>query len=269
MFIGRCTNCKFLDLVDGKTESICPRCSGRIVSLGISTDEWNSLSQQEKDSRVSAVFTEQVPQDGIRDPYENAPSHDAYSSVSVANEYYQQEAPALSDESGYSSVSVANEYYQQEAPVLSDGSGHSAVFAQNEYYQQEAPDLSYETANAYKSGETYESNDKYESNGTYESSDTYKNSDSYENSDAYESGDTYESRERYESGKMDASGGMDEAGDADGYEEPARMPKQETLTRVPKKRVVPSGNTSKNTGASNVRKTVSAEQTNNAEQTND
>nr|MCR5688598.1 hypothetical protein [Lachnospiraceae bacterium] len=47
------------------------------------------------------------------------------------------------------------------------------------------------------------------------------------------------------------------------------MPKQETLTRVPKKRVVPSGNTSKNTGASNVRKTVSAEQTNNAEQTND
>lgn len=62
MFIGCCTQCKYLDLINDNSESRCPRCSGQIVSLNIKSDEWNKLSKADQDSRISAIIPDPEPQ---------------------------------------------------------------------------------------------------------------------------------------------------------------------------------------------------------------
>ena len=52
MVIGCCAGCKYLDLVDMNFEILCPRCSGRMVPLGIRSNEWNELGEDEKDSII-------------------------------------------------------------------------------------------------------------------------------------------------------------------------------------------------------------------------
>lgn len=52
MVIGCCAGCKYLDLVDENFEIRCPRCSGRMVPLGIRSNEWNELGEDEKDSII-------------------------------------------------------------------------------------------------------------------------------------------------------------------------------------------------------------------------
>lgn len=62
MFIGCCCECKYLDLVMDDGDNRCPRCSGKMISLGITSNEWNSLSDDGKHSLMNSVLSESVPQ---------------------------------------------------------------------------------------------------------------------------------------------------------------------------------------------------------------
>ena len=48
MLIGYCDSCRYLDLINEKSECNCPRCSRTLRSLGINSAEWNKLPDEEK-----------------------------------------------------------------------------------------------------------------------------------------------------------------------------------------------------------------------------
>ena len=56
MHIGCCENCRYLDLYETVTKG-CPRCGGHMVSLGIGSAHWNSMSEEER----AGIISEKVP----------------------------------------------------------------------------------------------------------------------------------------------------------------------------------------------------------------
>ena len=66
MVIGCCVECKYLDLVEGGADCNCPRWSGRITSLGVTSDEWNKLNDEEKQTRINATIS-RISNDSIID----------------------------------------------------------------------------------------------------------------------------------------------------------------------------------------------------------
>ena len=58
MHIGRCKNCKYMDLVEN-VASKCPRCGARMISLGVDSVRWNSMSSETKNAIISEVFPEE------------------------------------------------------------------------------------------------------------------------------------------------------------------------------------------------------------------
>ncbi len=52
MHIGCCENCRYLDLFEVAAGG-CPRCGGKMVSLGIESAHWNSMSDEERATVIS------------------------------------------------------------------------------------------------------------------------------------------------------------------------------------------------------------------------
>ncbi|MCR5302121.1 MAG: hypothetical protein K6E49_06735 [Lachnospiraceae bacterium] len=55
MHIGCCKNCRYLDLMEYESDE-CPRCGDTMVSLGITTLEWNRMTTEERNNVVSDRF---------------------------------------------------------------------------------------------------------------------------------------------------------------------------------------------------------------------
>ncbi len=55
MHIGCCENCRYLDLYETVTKG-CPRCGGRMVTLGIESAHWNSMSEEARAEIISERF---------------------------------------------------------------------------------------------------------------------------------------------------------------------------------------------------------------------
>ena len=70
-----CSECRYLDLSEGKIISICPRCQGKYVSLGISTKEWNKLSWQQMNERIDDVLSGRLIIDDKEDINVGMPSN--------------------------------------------------------------------------------------------------------------------------------------------------------------------------------------------------
>ncbi len=68
MFIGCCKNCKYLDLVNENTENECPRCSGIMMSLGVTSEEWNRLNENDKQSHINSIFSSKFNAEYDTDP---------------------------------------------------------------------------------------------------------------------------------------------------------------------------------------------------------
>ena len=47
MNVYACEKCKYTDLLENDQSSVCPRCGGRMVSLGVNSAEWNRLGIDE------------------------------------------------------------------------------------------------------------------------------------------------------------------------------------------------------------------------------
>lgn len=62
MLIGCCTNCRYLDLRDEFEGYLCPRCNSRFVSLGITSTQWNKLSEEESEALISRALGDFSPQ---------------------------------------------------------------------------------------------------------------------------------------------------------------------------------------------------------------
>lgn len=62
MLVGCCIKCKYLDLVEAGSEGICPQCGGKVVSLEVDANKWNSLDNDEMLSLIeSAVNKAKTP----------------------------------------------------------------------------------------------------------------------------------------------------------------------------------------------------------------
>ena len=67
MFIGVCENCRYTDLIEND-QSICPRCGGKIISLGVGSALWNRMTYPDKTALINSRFpreekTEETPLD--------------------------------------------------------------------------------------------------------------------------------------------------------------------------------------------------------------
>lgn len=51
MHIGCCERCRYLDLLEN-VNMVCPRCSGPIVSLGITTETWNRMPEPDRQAFI-------------------------------------------------------------------------------------------------------------------------------------------------------------------------------------------------------------------------
>ena len=60
MNIGCCENCRYLDLMDDAQKK-CPRCGASFVSLGIGSAQWNSMSEEERQSALAKRFPKPDP----------------------------------------------------------------------------------------------------------------------------------------------------------------------------------------------------------------
>ena len=60
MQIYCCTKCGYKDINEAGLYVICPRCSGGMVSLGVGTGEWNSMSVDEQEALSATVVRTQV-----------------------------------------------------------------------------------------------------------------------------------------------------------------------------------------------------------------
>lgn len=56
MLVGCCIKCKYLDLVEAGGEGICPQCGGKVVSLGVDANKWNSLGNDEMLSLIESAI---------------------------------------------------------------------------------------------------------------------------------------------------------------------------------------------------------------------
>ena len=68
MHIGRCENCKYMDLVEN-VGGKCPRCGARMVSLGIESVRWNRMSKETR----TAILLEMFPEDAGSEEEPGAP----------------------------------------------------------------------------------------------------------------------------------------------------------------------------------------------------
>ncbi len=55
MHIGCCENCRYLDLFESLTGK-CPRCGAKVVSLGIESSHWNSMSEEARNTVIAERF---------------------------------------------------------------------------------------------------------------------------------------------------------------------------------------------------------------------
>lgn len=55
MYIGYCLDCKYIDLVEENKESVCSRCCGRMLPLNITSNEWNRLTDEEKQKTIDSI----------------------------------------------------------------------------------------------------------------------------------------------------------------------------------------------------------------------
>ena len=59
MQVGCCENCRYLDLIENLANG-CPRCGGRMVSLGIDSTGWNRMNAEGKKSLIIRMLTEPI-----------------------------------------------------------------------------------------------------------------------------------------------------------------------------------------------------------------
>ena len=57
MHVGCCENCRDIDLIENLANG-CPRCGGRMVSLGVDSVHWNQMNAEGKKSLVIRMLTE-------------------------------------------------------------------------------------------------------------------------------------------------------------------------------------------------------------------
>ena len=55
MHIGFCENCRYTDLIENM-ESGCPRCGGTLSPMGLTSAEWNAMSDEERDDMIREKF---------------------------------------------------------------------------------------------------------------------------------------------------------------------------------------------------------------------
>ncbi len=55
MHIACCENCRYLDLYESLSGK-CPRCGDRMVSLGIESSHWNSMSEEARKTVIAERF---------------------------------------------------------------------------------------------------------------------------------------------------------------------------------------------------------------------
>lgn len=55
MHIGFCEKCRYIDLLENMGAA-CPRCGGQLTPAGITTDEWNRLSEAQRDELIHDRF---------------------------------------------------------------------------------------------------------------------------------------------------------------------------------------------------------------------
>ncbi len=63
MQVGCCENCRYLDLIENLANG-CPRCGGRMVSLGIDSVRWNRMNAEGKKSLIIRMLTEPILRPG-------------------------------------------------------------------------------------------------------------------------------------------------------------------------------------------------------------
>ena len=56
MLVGCCVKCKYLDLVEAGNEGTCPQCGGKVISLGVDANKWNSLGNDEMLSLIESAI---------------------------------------------------------------------------------------------------------------------------------------------------------------------------------------------------------------------
>ncbi|MBO4889370.1 MAG: hypothetical protein J5574_00140 [Lachnospiraceae bacterium] len=55
MHIGFCENCRYTDLIENM-ESGCPRCGGALSPMGLTSAEWNAMSDEERADKIREKF---------------------------------------------------------------------------------------------------------------------------------------------------------------------------------------------------------------------
>ncbi len=55
MHIGFCENCRYIDLIENMAYG-CPRCGNSLTPMGISSNEWNEMSEEERDEKIREKF---------------------------------------------------------------------------------------------------------------------------------------------------------------------------------------------------------------------
>ena len=136
MVIGTCAECKYIDLIEENAETICPRCSGRMISTGTRSFEWNILNNEEKQSRVdeavSSVKPERAPassysepQGGYEPAYASAPQN-AYEPEPEPRAAYEQ--PHVSEpRTAYEQPHVSEPRASYEQPSVPERQAASAA----------------------------------------------------------------------------------------------------------------------------------------------
>lgn len=136
MLVGCCIKCKYLDLVEAGSEGTCPQCGGKVVSLGVDANKWNSLGNEEmlslietainktktsiKPALVQPVFnekpeikrSEELKADKLSDFDEDFDEED----VAEGNfEYYDSKSPARTTRRAASAKRVTSDYTGNKA----------------------------------------------------------------------------------------------------------------------------------------------------------
>ncbi len=66
MHIGCCENCRYLDLFETLSGK-CPRCGARVVSLGIESSHWNSMSEEARNAVIAERFPRAEDNENIQE----------------------------------------------------------------------------------------------------------------------------------------------------------------------------------------------------------
>ncbi len=119
MVIGCCTNCKYIDLIDDRNENTCLRCSGIMVSLGVNSDEWNKLSNEEMGSLINSVISEGASKNSGEDETSSSPKE---ASLDIPNQAHDLSVIPQIDEISTSCGSDVSELSYQLKPDEPDKS---------------------------------------------------------------------------------------------------------------------------------------------------